>query len=207
MENVVQRLLSSTTDCNITAWVRPFESYLRFFSMICYFVLKREFTLLLIPLLTRKLKRIIPSLLMRPSLLAHTIYQALAFDAALGEAGFGLSGTSAGHTVNPQEVEDKWNGVSEVILGNKQWFDSWMEGERKCMCIVISMCHQKADLPCIVAEDQYNEIISAIDAWVIADDDQDEDGVQRELRSTNSARRIKALVEQVTGEKIIFWSV
>ena len=92
-------------------------------------------------MLTGKLKRTVPSLLMRPSLLAHTIYQALAFDAALSKAGFGLSGTSAGHAVNPQEPEDKWDGVSEVILGNKQWFDSWMEGERKCTCtLVISMC-------------------------------------------------------------------
>lgn len=109
--------------------------------MTFYLFPKREFSLLLLPLLTRKLKRTVPTLLMRPSLLAHTIYQALAFDAALSEAGFGLSETSAGKVVNPQEVEDKWGGVSEVILGNKQWFDSWMEGERKCKCILdISTC-------------------------------------------------------------------
>lgn len=120
---------------------KVFRIVLKNFFNDLLFVFKREFTLLLLPLLTRKLKWTIPSLLMRPSLLAHTIYQTLAFDAALSAAGFGLSGTSAGHAVSPQEAEDKWDGVSEVILGNKQWFDSWMEGERKCMCtLVTSMC-------------------------------------------------------------------
>ena len=51
--------------------------------------------------------------------------------------------------------------------------------------------------------DQYLEIISASDAWLIADDegehDSDSRAVDRELRPTNSARRVKALVEQVTG--------
>ena len=49
--------------------------------------------------------------------------------------------------------------------------------------------------------DQYMEIISAPDAWQIADDDpNDEDeGIDKELKPTNSARRVKALVEQVTG--------
>ncbi len=49
--------------------------------------------------------------------------------------------------------------------------------------------------------DQYLEIISAPDAWQIADDDpNDEDnGIDKELKPTNSARRVKALVEQVTG--------
>ena len=51
--------------------------------------------------------------------------------------------------------------------------------------------------------DQYLDIISASDAWLIADEDEEEDGdarpADRELRPTNSARRVKALVEQVTG--------
>ena len=50
--------------------------------------------------------------------------------------------------------------------------------------------------------DQYIEIISAADAWLIADETvEDEEGViDRELKPTNSARRVKALVEQVTGK-------
>lgn len=51
--------------------------------------------------------------------------------------------------------------------------------------------------------DQYLEIISASDAWLIADEEEDADhdvrAAERELRPTNSARRMKALVEQVTG--------
>ena len=51
--------------------------------------------------------------------------------------------------------------------------------------------------------DQYMDIISAPDAWLIAEDtseDDDDAVVDRELKPTNSARRVKALVEQVTGE-------
>ena len=46
------------------------------------------------------------------------------------------------------------------------------------------------------------DIISAADAWLIAEDapeEEDEIPVDRELKPTNSARRVKALVEQVTG--------
>ncbi|KAJ6501627.1 TIP-1 family-domain-containing protein [Mycena vitilis] len=142
MESVIQPLLSSTEYRGIVAW--------------------REFTLLLFPLLSRKLRRSMPSLL-----------PPLVFDAAVTEEGFSLSGTSAG--------ADKWDGVSDVILGKEEWFAAWMEGEKQ------------------FAESQYHEIIGAIDAWHIAEDEGGEEaGHLRELRSTSSARRLKALVEQVT---------
>lgn len=49
------------------------------------------------------------------------------------------------------------------------------------------------------------EIISAPDAWQIADDDpNDEEVIDKELKPTNSARRVKALVEQVTGNHHVF---
>lgn len=54
--------------------------------------------------------------------------------------------------------------------------------------------------------DQYLDIISASDAWLIADEDEDAEHdarvTERELRPTNSARRVKALVEQVTGTSL-----
>jgi len=58
----------------------------------------------------------------------------LAFDAALVEGGFSLSGTSAGKPTGDgaNGRKDKWDGISEVILGKKEWFDTWMEGEKKC---------------------------------------------------------------------------
>ena len=53
-----------------------------------------------------------------------------------------------------------------------------------------------------VALDQYMEIISSSDAWLVADDSADDTIVaERDLRPTNSARRIKALVEQITGQR------
>ncbi|KAJ7275473.1 TIP-1 family-domain-containing protein [Mycena haematopus] len=156
MESVIQPLLSSTDRQGIVAW--------------------REFTTLLFPLLSRKLRRSMPTLLPHPPLLAHTIYQALVFDAALNEIGFGLAGTSAA-----SETSDKWDGISDVILGKEEWFAAWMDGEKQ------------------FAENQYHEIISSIDAWQIAAEESGEEaGHLRELRSTTSARRLKALVEQVT---------
>ncbi|KAJ3971227.1 TIP-1 family-domain-containing protein [Lentinula raphanica] len=159
MEHVVQLLLDSAGYSNINAW--------------------REFTRLLLPILTNKLKRTVPSLLPHPSLLAHTVYQALQFDAALKEEGFELEGTSS-VTKTGGDVSEPWTGVSEIILGKKEWFDAWLEGEKR------------------FADNQYHEIISASDAWQIADDEPDDELVRSELRSTNSARRMKALVEQIT---------
>lgn len=48
------------------------------------------------------------------------------------------------------------------------------------------------------------DIITGSDAWVIAEDapeDDEEEAVDHELKPTNSARRVKALVEQVTGAR------
>ncbi|TFK93535.1 hypothetical protein K466DRAFT_572441 [Polyporus arcularius HHB13444] len=162
MESIVQALLSSTEYRTVNAW--------------------REFTLLLLPIVEHKLRRTIPALLSHPPILAHTIYQALAFDTTLRDEGFDLPGTTAS-PANGKETRH-WDGISEVILGKTEWFEAWVEGERK------------------FAMDQYFEIISSSDAWLIGDDDGEEESDMRpafrELRPTNSARRVKALVEQVT---------
>ncbi|OJT09596.1 RAD50-interacting protein 1 [Trametes pubescens] len=161
MESIVQSLVASSEYRVINAW--------------------REFTLQLLPVLERKLRRTVPALLAHPPILAHTIYQALAFDTALRDEGFDLPGTSA---ATPEDKEAQWEGISELVLGKKEWFEAWVEGERQ------------------FAMDQYLEIISASDAWLIADEEEDTDHdvrvAERELRPTNSARRMKALVEQVT---------
>ncbi|KAF9065415.1 TIP-1 family-domain-containing protein [Rhodocollybia butyracea] len=155
MQYVVQHLLNSAGLGNIIA--------------------SEEFTRLLLPLLTSKLRRTIPSLLPHPSLLAHTIYQALQFDTALKEEGFRLDGTLDMNAAQP------WAGISDIILGKKEWFDAWLDGER------------------LFAENQYHEIITGSDAWQIADDESEEESVGGlDLKTTNSARRVKALVEQVT---------
>ena len=54
------------------------------------------------------------------------------------------------------------------------------------------------------------QIISAQDAWLMADEAEDTDEestIDRELKPTNSARRVKALVEQVTGISLLFHSL
>ncbi|KAF4572590.1 hypothetical protein EYR36_007098 [Pleurotus pulmonarius] len=157
MNTIVQTLLSSEKIQGISAW--------------------DEFTSLLLPILAKKLRRTVPVLLPHPSLLAHTIYQALAFDAALRDEGFQISlTTSAKH----EPDEDRWEGISEIILGQKDWFEAWVDGENK------------------FTEQQYNEIISSPDAWQIADDGADDKSRHIDLKTTNSARQLKALVEQVT---------
>lgn len=45
-----------------------------------------------------------------------------------------------------------------------------------------------------------NEIISSSDAWVISEDLTDEEINSSGLRPTISARQVKALIEQLTGQ-------
>lgn len=98
--------------------------------------------------------------------------------------------------------DDEWEGTSEMILGRKEWFDAWLEGERKCGCF--SRFFAKGDSKFesrlrLVAEDQYNDIISSPAAWQLADDGSEDNAGDLELRPTNSARRVKILIEQITG--------
>ena len=51
-----------------------------------------------------------------------------------------------------------------------------------------------------VVESQYHEIISDTAAWVIADEGGEDLSLDKGFKTTNSARRIRALVEQVTGQ-------
>jgi hypothetical protein len=55
-----------------------------------------------------------------------------------------------------------------------------------------------------VIDDQYNEIISSSDAWLVAEE-VDHDDALRDLKPTNSSRRIKSLVEQVTGQLTLYF--
>lgn len=120
METFVQPLLAHSEYRNIIAW--------------------REFTLLLLPLLSRKLRKTVPALVSHPPVLAHTIYQALTFDSSLRDEGFELAGTSA--ALGGSDAT-KWQGISDVILGRKEWFEAWMEGERACKllsALMVSSC-------------------------------------------------------------------
>lgn len=118
------------------------------------------------------------SLIPHPPLLAHTIYQALVFDAAMREQGFQLEGTSSEEGSGTATEDETWVGISDVILGNQEWFEAWLGGEKK------------------FAEDQYHAIISAPEAWTIDDAAEEE---SQDFKPTTSARRLKALIEQITG--------
>ena len=115
METVIQPLISQTEYRNIIVW--------------------REFTLLLLPLLSRKLRKTVPALIPHAPVLAPTIYQALTFDSSLREEGFELGGTSAVLDKEKGAEATKWQGICEEILGRKEWFEAWMEGERACMYV------------------------------------------------------------------------
>lgn len=81
-----------------------------------------DFTSLLLPILSARLKHHIPQLLALPPILAHTIYQTLEFDTVLRARNY-----------HPKDlVEGEWPGLSEVILGKKEWYDQWLKGEREC---------------------------------------------------------------------------
>ncbi|KAH9486638.1 RAD50-interacting protein 1 [Psilocybe cubensis] len=153
MNNVIQRLLDKTEYKHISAW--------------------REFTQLLFPLLVRKLRKTVPLLLDHPSLLAHTIYQALSFDTAIVEEGFELQGTSI------VQNTPKWAGIADTVLGNADWFETWLSAEKQFV------------------EGQYNEVINAPDAWHITDEVESDENMQ-DLRPTVSSRKIKSLIEQIT---------
>lgn len=90
--------------------------------------------LLLLPVVTRKLKRSVPSLLPHPPVLAHTIYQAISFDGALREEGFDLSGTSA----EASQGKNEWKGISDTVLGRSDWFNAWLQGEKQCTLVINS---------------------------------------------------------------------
>lgn len=68
--------------------------------------------------------------------------------------------------------------------------------------IVIRRCSYTSFME-IVAEEQYNDIISAPDAWHLSDDTDDEALNEKDVRPSNSARRVKALIEQITGTHAI----
>ncbi|KAK0465211.1 TIP-1 family-domain-containing protein [Desarmillaria tabescens] len=156
MESVVQQLLSSTKYKSFNAW--------------------HEFTLLLFPLLSRKLRRTVPLMLSHPSLLAHTIYQALSFDAALVEEGFTITDTSSRDAFE----SGQWPGVADIILGRKEWFEAWIDGEKK------------------FAEDQYHEIISTPDAWQIAEDER-----SRHLSNKLQARHTRSSTDNTVDTLIL----
>jgi hypothetical protein len=117
---------------------------------------------------------------------------------SLREAGFSLSRTLSQRSIG----ETEWQGISEVILGRKEWFDRWVEGEKTCEHRLSCQIKFTLSRTCVsVVLDRYHEILGAKDAWSIVNDageTGDTVGADNDLRYTVSARQLKSLVEQVT---------
>lgn len=94
--------------------------------------------------LRRKLASTMPSLLDHPSLLAHTVFQALTFDADLAES-FPASLSVLGGAGTRK--------ISDDILDNSAWFNRWLDGEKD------------------FALRRFEEIMDSPDAWAIGSSD------------------------------------
>ncbi|GAA6012527.1 hypothetical protein JCM10207_009031 [Rhodosporidiobolus poonsookiae] len=144
-----------------------------------------EFTSLLLPPLSTRLRHHLPQLLSMPPVLAHTVYQVVEFDQQLRARGYRPRGwptvLKEGESYEDED-EGEWEGLSETILGRAEWFERWLEGEREFF------------------NKRYLEAISAPDAWhILAAEDYDADDSASGTRPTNSALRVKELAEQLAN--------
>ncbi|CDS01778.1 uncharacterized protein SPSC_06417 [Sporisorium scitamineum] len=94
--------------------------------------------------LRRKLASTMPALLEHPSLLAHTVFQTLTFDAELADS------FPPSLTVLDGAGTRK---ISDDILDNAAWFNRWLDGEKE------------------FALRRFEEIINSPDAWAISSSD------------------------------------
>ncbi|GAA5884946.1 hypothetical protein JCM6882_007164 [Rhodosporidiobolus microsporus] len=143
-----------------------------------------EFTTLLLPPLSARLRHHLPQLLSMPPVLAHTVYQVVEFDQQLRGRGYRPRTIPTvlreGEEVPEYEEEGEWEGLSETILGRQEWFERWVEGEREFF------------------DQRYFEAIGAPDAWhIIPEEDYDAGEGGSGTRPTNSALRVKELAEQL----------
>lgn len=97
-----------------------------------------DFITALLRPLTKKIRASMPQLLGMPSILAHTLYQALHFDHSIRNAYSYSRRLADGKT-------GEWKGTADIVLGNKAWFDGWRESERKCKIPVTSHQSHKAE--------------------------------------------------------------
>ncbi|BGP19054.1 hypothetical protein JCM10213v2_007137 [Rhodosporidiobolus nylandii] len=143
-----------------------------------------EFTSLLLPPLSSRLRHHLPQLLSMPPVLAHTVYQVVEFDQQLRGRGYRprTSATVLKEGEEPEyEEEGEWEGLSETILGRQEWFERWLEGEREFF------------------DQRYFDTIGAPDAWhIVPEEDYDGEGASG-TRPTNSALRVKELAEQLAN--------
>lgn len=86
---------------------------------------KTDFITGLLSDLNRKLLKSMPQVLQQPALLSHTIHEVLAFDQTLRDR----------YAYTAPESSQFHLGLAQVIVGNAEWFDAWLNMEKQCMCI------------------------------------------------------------------------
>ncbi|GAA5901887.1 uncharacterized protein JCM6883_000427 [Sporobolomyces salmoneus] len=149
-----------------------------------------EFTSLLLPPLSSRLRHHLPQLVQLPPVLAHTVYQVVEFDQVLRGRGFRPRRTGTRYEEVEERVielqkkgedEEEWEGLSEVILGRREWLERWLDGEREFF------------------DTRYYSAIGAQDAWqILSPEDYDITSSSSGTRPTQSALRIKELSEQLS---------
>lgn len=122
--------------------------------------------------LRRKLASTMPALLDHPSLLAHTVFQALTFDADLADS-FPPSLT----VLNGAGTRK----ISDDILDNTDWFNCWLDGEKE------------------FALRRFEEIVNAPDAWAIGSSDSLADDDEQIFYSSVSDPNVS--VEDMAGQR------
>ncbi|GAA5963767.1 hypothetical protein JCM3765_006844 [Sporobolomyces pararoseus] len=155
-----------------------------------------EFTSLLLPLLSTRLRQHLPQLVSGQvpiTVLAHTVYQVVEFDQVLRSRGYRprrTVGTSLQEFEEQQQLdsqqeeqeEEEWEGLSQVILGRKEWFEKWLQGEREFF------------------DSKYYSTIGSPQAWhILSLEDYDVSLSPSGTRPTQSALRIKELSEQLSS--------
>ncbi|GAA5849815.1 hypothetical protein JCM5353_008618 [Sporobolomyces roseus] len=139
-----------------------------------------EFTSLLLPPLASRLRHHLPQLLSIPPILAHTVYQVVEFDQVLRGRGYRprIVLNEEGQMVEEQE---EWEGLSEVILGRREWFERWLDGEREFF------------------DTRYYSAIGSPEAWhILSPEDYDITSSSSGTRPTQSALRVKELSDQLS---------
>ncbi|GAA6009959.1 hypothetical protein JCM11491_000881 [Sporobolomyces phaffii] len=146
-----------------------------------------EFTTLLVTPLAQRVRHHAPQLVHLPPVLAHTIYQVVEFDQVLRARGYPgprKSGTAEADVVAAAaaaaEERGEWEGLSQVILGRREWFEKWLEGEREFF------------------DKRYYAAIGAPEAWqIVPAEDYDASLSPSGTRPTASALRVNELAEQL----------
>lgn len=59
--------------------------------------------------------------------------------------GYAGVGVKDGKETGDGEEVDEWKGISQVILGKKEWFDAWLDGERRCTSYTSRLRRSLAD--------------------------------------------------------------